>query len=345
MKAARLHALGGPILVQDISVPQPLAGAVLVRVEAAFVPPFMAGIVAGSGYTLPPMPFTPGIDAVGRVERVGPGVSGLLPGARVYCNPFHAPDGSGRAARRLFIGSFALGVHSASLFEQWRDGAYAEMVLLPQECVIPVPPEVTAPAQVLCRLGWLGTAHAAFRKARFAGGEVVIVHGATGLLGSSAVLLALALGASLVQVSGRDTESLNRLAAVDPRIVTVAEPDRAEPAALLLSCVSGGEAEALARLLMRLQGGGECILIGAPERPFLVEAGRLLRDQISIRGSLWHETQDIDDLFALSADGRLDLSLFAARTFPLAEINVALAASQARTDPLAHVAVRSPGDA
>jgi NADPH:quinone reductase-like Zn-dependent oxidoreductase len=339
MRAARLHVHAAPLLVEDVPVVQPPPGAVLVRVEAAFVPPFMAGVVAGPAYATPPLPFTPGIDAVGRVDRVGQDVSGLQPGERVYCNPFHMPGGGGAPRQRAFIGSFALGAQSASLLAQWRDGAYAEMVLLPQECVIGIPEDVTAPASALCRLGWLGTAHAAFRKSAFAAGDTVIVHGATGLLGSSATVLALALGANSVQVTGRDEAALARLAAIDPRIVVIDDPDQAEPSALLLSCVSGGESEALARLLLRLDIGGHCIVIGAPANGFMVDPGRLLRDEVAIRGSLWHGRQDIDALFALCARGALDLSLFTPCTFPLEEVNEALDASQLRTDPLAHVAL------
>lgn len=337
MKAARLHAHGAPLVVEDIPLPHPSANAVVVQVEAAFVPPFMADIVGGSGYATPPLPFTPGIDAVGRVERVGRDVSELNPGDRVYCNPFYAHRSDDGSQRRAFVGSFALGAQSSSLLEEWRDGTYAEFAALPQDCVIGIPIGVTAPSSALCRLGWLGTAHAALRKSRFRAGSNVIVHGATGLLGTSATVLALALGARRVQVTGRHKSILERLQTNDPRVVCVTDPDQAEPAEQLLSCVSGGESEWLARLLLRLKAGGTCVIIGAPKHGFMVDPGWLLRDEIAVLGSLWHEREDIDALFSLCARGRLDLSLFIAKIFPLEEVNAALSASRLRADPLSQV--------
>jgi NADPH:quinone reductase-like Zn-dependent oxidoreductase len=339
MKAARLISFGQPVQVKSVPVPRPAPGDVLVRVESAFVPPFMADIVTGAGYTTPPLPFTPGIDAVGHVEQVGEGVRGLGTGHRVYCNPFHQRAGQGPSRSRAFIGSFALGMHSAELLERWRDGAYAEFMLLPQECIIPVPTWLRTDSDALCRLGWLGTAHAALRKAAFASGGTVIVHGATGLVGASAAVVALALGAHCVQVTGRDSGALARLAALDDRISVVPELETARPASALLSCVGGGSAQSLEKLIGRLDLGGRCIVIGAPADALSMAMGRLLRDEITIQGSLWHQAADIEKLFELCRDGKLDLSLFRPSQFALGDVNEALVACRRKGDPLSHVAV------
>jgi len=339
MKAARLKAFGQPLSVDDVPLSQPPARAVLVRVEAAFVPPFMADIAQGASYTTPSLPFTPGIDAIGRIEQPGSGVRGLECGQRVYCNPLHVRGDRGPSILRAFIGSFALGPPSTELLDQWHDGAYAEFVLLPQQCVMPIAPWVSAPAPVLCRLGWLGTAHAAWRKAALRPAETVIVHGATGLLGASATVVALAMGAGCVQVTGRDSGSLARLAALDHRVVIVNQPEGAAPASTLLSCAGAGPAEPVEKLIAKLEPGGHCVVIGAPTHPVSTTLGRLLRDEITIQGSLWHQPGDIEALFELCRNGKLDLSRFKPLQFALEDINEALEASRRKGDPLSHVAV------
>jgi D-arabinose 1-dehydrogenase-like Zn-dependent alcohol dehydrogenase len=339
MKAARLKAFGQPLSVDDVPVTRPPTGDVLVRVEAAFVPPFMADIAGGAGYTTPSLPFTPGIDAIGRIEQLGAGVRGLEPGQRVYCNPFYTPGDGGPSGLRAFIGSFALGPDSTEVLERWRDGAYAEFVLLPQRCIMPVPPWVSAAAPLLCRLGWLGTAHAALRKAAFRPAETVIVHGATGLLGASATVVALAMGAGCVQVTGRDGGSLARLAALDHRIAVIDELDTAAQASTVLSCIGSGVAKPLEKLIARLSPGGHCVIIGAPSDTLSMSLGRLLRDEITIQGSLWHQPADIEALFGLCGNGKLDLPLFKPLQFALENINEALEAPRRKGDPLSHVVV------
>jgi len=84
MKAIRIHALGGPeaLRYEDAPDPQPKAGEALVRVEAAGVNfievYFRTGVYKPAGF-----PFTPGGEAAGVVEAVGPGVTEVAVGDRV----------------------------------------------------------------------------------------------------------------------------------------------------------------------------------------------------------------------------------------------------------------------
>jgi NADPH:quinone reductase len=84
MKAIRIHEPGGPEVLryEDIPDPQPKAGEALVRVEAAGVNfievYFRTGVYKAAGF-----PFTPGGEAAGVVEAVGPGVTEVKPGDRV----------------------------------------------------------------------------------------------------------------------------------------------------------------------------------------------------------------------------------------------------------------------
>jgi NADPH:quinone reductase-like Zn-dependent oxidoreductase len=86
MKAVRIHNFGGPevIVVEDVAVPVPGSGEVLVQVAATGVGPWDALIREGKGEMAPPPPFTLGSDLSGVVEAVGLGVTEFKNGDEVY---------------------------------------------------------------------------------------------------------------------------------------------------------------------------------------------------------------------------------------------------------------------
>src|SRR5438874_2185750 len=86
MKAIRVHQFGGPevLKLEEIPALKPEHGQVLVRVRAVGVNPYDTYMRAGTYAIKPPLPYTPGSDAAGTVEAVGPGVTKLKPGDRVY---------------------------------------------------------------------------------------------------------------------------------------------------------------------------------------------------------------------------------------------------------------------
>lgn len=116
MLAARLHAPGEPFQVEQVPVPQPRHGEVLVRVAAAGLIPNMKAAVSGKlWYRLPPLPAIYGLDAAGTVERLGPGVVGVSVGDRVYVNPIlgcGACPGC-RSRKPMLCQSFCLAATSA----------------------------------------------------------------------------------------------------------------------------------------------------------------------------------------------------------------------------------------
>lgn len=178
MNAARLHEGATTVRVEEVDAPEVKPGSVLVDVRTVFMSPFMADLVDGSGeYLTPPRPFTPGMDAVGTVQLLGSDVTGLEAGQRVYCDSFYQSPTQG-ADDLGFIGNFGIGAQYSDMLRRWPDGALAEQMLLPAECVIPIPEVVNASDAVLCRLGWLGTAYGAFTKVGLAPGESVAVQGA-----------------------------------------------------------------------------------------------------------------------------------------------------------------------
>ncbi|MGD0416709.1 MAG: NADP-dependent oxidoreductase [Terriglobales bacterium] len=86
MKAARIHSFGPPdvVVVEDVPMPSPGPGEVLVRVMAAGVAAWDAIIREGKSKVSPQPPLTLGSDLSGVVEQVGPGVTGFAPADEVY---------------------------------------------------------------------------------------------------------------------------------------------------------------------------------------------------------------------------------------------------------------------
>jgi len=84
VKAARIHSFGPPdvVVVEDVPMPSPDAGKVLVRVVAAGVAPWDA--IIREGKVSPQPPLTLGSDFSGVVDKVGPGVTEFAPADEVY---------------------------------------------------------------------------------------------------------------------------------------------------------------------------------------------------------------------------------------------------------------------
>ncbi len=86
MKAIRVHEFGGPevLKLEEVAIPKPSAGQVLVRIHAAGVNPYDTYMRAGAYAVKPPLPYTPGSDGAGVVEAVSEGVKKVKAGDRVY---------------------------------------------------------------------------------------------------------------------------------------------------------------------------------------------------------------------------------------------------------------------
>src|SRR5687767_15376852 len=86
MKAIRVSEFGPPaaMKLEDVPEPQPGAKQLVIRVKAAGINPVDTYIRAGTYAKKPPLPYTPGFDAAGIVESVGPDVKRFKAGDRVY---------------------------------------------------------------------------------------------------------------------------------------------------------------------------------------------------------------------------------------------------------------------
>jgi NADPH:quinone reductase len=146
---------GGPDALQvvDEECPEPKPGEVRVSVLAAGVslPDLMAR--EGIHPETPKVPFTPGWDLVGVVDRLGHGVSGIEPGQIVAAMPI--------------------------------SGAYAEFVCLPQREIVSVPPGLDAAEAVSLVLNYITAYQMLYRSAKVRAGQRALIHGAAGGVGTA----------------------------------------------------------------------------------------------------------------------------------------------------------------
>ena len=168
---------GGPDALQLVEeeCPEPKDGEVRVRVRAAGVSLPDVMMREGIHPETPPLPFTPGWDLIGVVDRVGGSVSGIEPGQTVAALPIH--------------------------------GAYAEFVCLPQRDVVPVPCELDAAEAVSLILNYVTAYQMLHRSAHVRPGQRVLIHGAAGGVGSALLQLGCLAGLEMYGTCSSRTAS------------------------------------------------------------------------------------------------------------------------------------------
>ncbi|MGX5805749.1 alcohol dehydrogenase catalytic domain-containing protein [Bradyrhizobium sp. Arg314] len=336
MKSVRVVEGNAQFVVQDIERPALAAGAVRVRIQAAFLPPYFEHLPSGSWET-PPRPFTPGQCAIGVVEETADPDCALRRGQSVYCDMYI--EGPGPEADHGFIGCFGLAPGASRHLAKWPNGTFTEEFVGPEHCFTPIPDGVGTSPEILCRLGWFATALAGFRRGGFQPGGVVAINGAAGLLGTSAAVVALAIGAAQVRLVGRRTSVLQQVAALDRRIV-VEGPNDQSPLDFVIDCAGGDNASSSVALSERLRRFGNIAFVGALTARAAFNTSLLMRNSNSVVGSFWFPHELAADMLALIAAGAIDLSAFRAETFDTDQIVAAMEHSVQHSGGLVHVALK-----
>ncbi|CDX53625.1 Zinc-containing alcohol dehydrogenase superfamily protein [Mesorhizobium plurifarium] len=336
MKAVRVVEGKKQFVSQEIERPSLPAGAVRVRIQAAFLPPYFEHLPSGNWRT-PPRPFTPGQCAIGVVEETSDPDCPLRPGQLVYCDMYI--EGPGAEADHGFIGCFGLTPAASRHLAKWPNGTFAEEFVGPEHCFTLVPEGIDMAPEILCRLGWFATALAGFRRGGFRPGTVVAINGAAGLLGTSAALVALAIGAAEVRLVGRRAAVLHELSALDRRIVVEGADDQT-PLDFVLDCAGGDNTWTSMSLLERLRRFGSITFVGALNAPAPFDTSALMRNSKSVVGSFWFPHQTAADVLALIVSGAIDPSVFRAETFGTDQILAAMKQSVQHSGGLAHIALK-----
>jgi len=175
MKAIRVNEFGGPevLRLEEVVTQQPTPGQVLIRMHAIGVNPVETYIRAGTYARLPALPYTPGNDGAGVVEQIGDSVTEFKPGDHVYT-----------------AGSLS--------------GTYADFALCRTDQAHRLPENASFAQGAAMGTPYATAYRGLFQRAEAKPGETVLVHGASGGVGTAAVQLARARGLRVLGTAGSD---------------------------------------------------------------------------------------------------------------------------------------------
>ena len=174
MKALRVHELGDPEAVmqlEEVPIPEPSAGTVRIKVEAAALNFPDVLMCRGEYQVKPPTPFIPGAEVAGIIDAVGENVDGIDVGQPVLAIP-------------------ATGGFTEYTIASAAGGVFA----IPDS----MPFRAAAALHVTYQTGHL----ALHRRAHLQAGETMLVHAGAGGVGSAAIQLGLAAGARVIATAG-----------------------------------------------------------------------------------------------------------------------------------------------
>jgi NADPH2:quinone reductase len=193
MKAIQIHETGGPEVLRlaEVPIPQPGAGQVLIRVEAAGVN--FIEIYFRKGVYKAALPFTPGSEAAGTVEVLGPGVTGFNAGDRVA---------------------------SVSVL-----GSYAEYALVPAAQLVKVPAGLTPEQAAAAMLQGMTAHYLSHSTFALKAGDTALVHAGAGGVGLLLTQMASRLGARVIATVSTPAKAELSRAAGAAEVILYTEQD------------------------------------------------------------------------------------------------------------------------
>jgi NADPH2:quinone reductase len=179
MKAILAREFGGPEVLKLEDVPDPIAGKgqVRVKVHAIGVNPYDTYMRTGAYAIKPALPYSPGADAAGVIDGIGAGVAGWKTGDRVYI--------SGTAQGKAH-------------------GAYASLVVCEPGQVHRLPDRISFSQGAGLFVPYVTAWRALFGRAQGRAGDTVLIHGASGGVGTAATQFARAVGMTVIGTAGTD---------------------------------------------------------------------------------------------------------------------------------------------
>ncbi len=314
MRAVVCRAWGEPrdLVVEDIPAPPVAAGEVAIEVRAAGLNFADTLIIAGTYQTKPPLPFSPGFEVAGRIVALG-----------------------------ADVGDFAIGQRVLAVVDH---GGFAEQVTAPANRVFPLADDIddiTAAAMPVA----YGTSHLALTyRAGLAPGEKLLVHGAAGGVGLTAVEIGKRLGATVIATATGDEKLAVARAAGADHLIDARREDlrdrvkqltQGQGVDVVYDPVGGRLFEESLRATAQ---GGRILVVGfaSGEVP-QIPANILLVKNITVMGFYWGQYERLApgrmraSLTQLVAWlGRGEIRPHVSRTYPLDRAIEALEALKAR---------------
>ncbi|MEK7380678.1 MAG: NADPH:quinone reductase [Gemmatimonadota bacterium] len=281
--------------------PKPGPGQVLIEVHAAGVNPVDTYIRSGVYAKLPELPFVPGWDGAGRVLAVGTGVAALAEGDRVYF--------SGTVAGRAI-------------------GSYAELAVCGEVQVFPLPDRLSYPQGASIGVPYATAYRALFQRGNARSGEWVLIHGASGAVGTAAVQLARVHGLTVIGTAGtpggvalvqREGAHHGVLHGTPETAARISELTQGRGVDLIIEMLANRN---LDTDLSLLANQGRVVVVGNRGRVEIDPRQTMARESTILGVSLWHasdlELREVHLRMAPDlAGGRL--TPLVGRSFPLGE--------------------------
>jgi D-arabinose 1-dehydrogenase-like Zn-dependent alcohol dehydrogenase len=320
MKALVVKEFGGPLVLEDVPIPQPKTDEALIRVKACAVDQFDLTIRDGEFAMANQTPIILGHEIAGVVEALGADVKSISVGDRVT-STLYLTCGKCRycqTGRETICADFKgyVGIHTP--------GAYAEYTTVPAANLVKIPESISFPAgSVLANA--IGTPyHALTKRARLQPGERVIVTGAGGGVGVHAVQLARMMGAFVMAVDiGDEKLSLSRELGVE----IVFDASNGDFSSLAMEWTSGEGADVLLELvgtatfdssLKSLARGGRMVIVGSHTGTSIeVSPQAMIANEWEILGSRNVSKRELVEVVNLVAGGRI--RPIVTGTYPLEE--------------------------
>ena len=304
MKAAVVRAFKEPLVIQEVPVPAPGPGQILVKIAASGVCHTDLHAADGDWPVKPKPPFIPGHEGVGHVAAVGAGVSHVKEGDRVGVPWLYTACGHCRHC----LGGWE------TLCEQQQNtgysvnGGFAEYVVADPDYVGHLPGKVSFVeiAPILCAGV---TVYKALKVTDTRPGDWVVISGIGGL-GHVAVQYAKAMGLNVIAVDVDDTklELARKLGAslgVNAR--------KADPAAFVKKEVGGAQGvlvtavspKAFEQAMGMVRRGGTVSLVGLPPGDFPLSIFNTVLNGITVRGSIVGTRLDLQEALDFAGQGKV----------------------------------------
>jgi propanol-preferring alcohol dehydrogenase len=308
MRAAVVHAYGEAPTIEEVPIPTPEPGQVLVRVAACGVCHTDLHAANGDWPVKPKLPFIPGHEGAGTVAALGSGVTLLREGDRVGVPWLHQACGT--------CDYCLTGWETLCPYQQNTgysvDGGYAEYVVAPAAFVGRIPDNLSfaQAAPILCAGV---TTYKGLKETEAKPGEWVVISGVGGL-GHVAVQYARAMGLHVAAVDVDDEKLIlaRRLGA--ELVVNAATTD---PVATVQAAIGGAHGAlvtavsrpAFAQAIGMLRRGGTCSLVGLPPGEFPTPIFDVVLKRLTIRGSIVGTRKDLQEALQFASECRVEAAI------------------------------------
>lgn len=305
MRAAVVHAFGQPLTIDELPVPQPGPGEILVKIEASGVCHTDLHAARGDWPVKPTLPFIPGHEGVGIVAAVGAGVTDVKEGDAVGVPWLYSACGH----CTYCVTGWETLCESQRNTGYSVNGGFAEYVVAPSAYVGHLPPgaDFAAMAPILCAGV---TTYKGLKETDARPGEWVAISGIGGL-GHVAVQYAKAMGfhVAAIDVDPAKLELATRLGAdlaidgrdPDAAATLVRETGGGAHGVLVTAVSTGAFGQAIAMVRRR----GTVALVGLPPGDFPLPIFPVVLKRITIRGSIVGTRQDLTEAISFAAEGQV----------------------------------------